>query len=69
MYTMLQTSYRYDPRGVSYVNRTILRKCTMTATRVQTVDTRPLFFSDEWPGYEAGMHEQSTNHISLIKQA
>ena len=42
MSTTLQTSSGYDPRGVSYVNHTILRKCTTAL--LQTVDTRPLFF-------------------------
>ena len=28
----------------AYVNRTILRKCTVAAARAQTVDTRPYFF-------------------------
>ena len=44
MYTTLQTSSRYDPGGVSYVNQTILRKCTVTAAHAQTVDTRAFFF-------------------------
>ena len=44
MYTTLQTSSRYDPQGVSYVNQAILRKRTVTAAHAQTVDTRTFFF-------------------------
>ena len=47
-FTALQAFSGYNPCGVSYVNHTILQKCTVTAARVQTVDTMLfslLFFS------------------------
>ena len=42
------------------MNRTILRKCAVTTTCVQTVDARPgCCFFDEWPGYEANFTGRS----------
>ena len=37
MYTILQTSPRHGPRGISYA------KCTVTAACAQTMDTRQFF--------------------------
>ena len=44
-------------------NRTILRKCTVTAARAQTVDSRPFIFKFfERPGYEANTHTHTHTH-------